>query len=506
MLTVNIGDAHISVTAEPLSQEAFAPFGDVITNPRPDVHPSAFASQPKDSMPSNAVSANQGTAIQYLAVSHIRNLYSQAPSGQGQPKMTMFVCATRELDPSASGAASQGQFKVRLLERHPFTTQTFTPLSSSASTYLVIVAPSLQPSNADEDLPTPSGDDLPGRGLPDIHRLKAFVATSNQAVTYGAEAIPEDKSHKLADLSGVELRPGENPYTAFISACNNDHKEIQALYSAHRTKRNAQQKEKFVSGEFKELAIDQHLLRLENPDIYPGFVDERNCFVIWARPPEHVIRLAAKVQDLLKQKAPTIWLMPTQRMHMTALEVAFSKTPQEIGALVSTIRSSIPKIASYTHTHRSRLVKPIISYDLSAFALSFLPAAGEPIVSPPPVDPDVAEGVVEGDEYTYHHVRQDVFNLVKAGGVQVGSRYQVPSAHITLGRYLTQDDHDTPEKRKQWVDAIDEINDWLKNEIWDKKDAEYVGEWIVGQERGLDCRSGSLWYGHGRTLLLGEGF
>ncbi|KAK7220513.1 hypothetical protein V2G26_008516 [Clonostachys chloroleuca] len=127
MLTVNIGDAHISVTAEPLSQEAFAPFGDVITNPRPDVHPSAFASQPKDSMPSNAVSANQGTAIQYLAVSHIRNLYSQAPSGQGQPKMTMFVCATRELDPSASGAASQGQFKVRLLERHPFTTQTFTP-------------------------------------------------------------------------------------------------------------------------------------------------------------------------------------------------------------------------------------------------------------------------------------------------------------------------------------------------------------------------------------------
>lgn len=37
------------------------------------------------------------------------------------------------------------------------------------------------------------------------------------------EAIPEDKSHKLADLSGVELRPGENPYTAFISACNNDH-------------------------------------------------------------------------------------------------------------------------------------------------------------------------------------------------------------------------------------------------------------------------------------------
>lgn len=32
----------------------------------------------------------------------------------------------------------------------------------------------------------PTGEGLPGRGFPDLKRLRAFVATSSQAVTYGA--------------------------------------------------------------------------------------------------------------------------------------------------------------------------------------------------------------------------------------------------------------------------------------------------------------------------------
>ncbi|KAH7326110.1 60S ribosomal protein L44 [Stachybotrys elegans] len=319
--------------------------------------------------------------------------------------------------------------------------------------------------------------------------------------------IPEDTRNKLEDLSGIVLKPGENPYAAFIKACEDKPEEIQKLYSAHRIKRNAQQKEKFLAADFKELIIDQHLLRLEKPDIEPGFRDLRNCFVIWARPPDHIIQLAAKLQDMLKQAAPSVWLMPIHKMHMTALEVAFSKTPEEIAALVSTLRPSLPNITSHTHTHRSRLVKPLISYDLSAFAVSFLPASGEPGVSPAPVAPDATEGdVVQGDGYTYHHLRRDIFEKVKEGGVEVGSRYQVPSAHITLGRYLTHEDHDTPEKRQQWIKAIDDINQWLEDQVWDKQDAEFIGEWVVGQERGLDARNGALWYGGGRTIMMGEGF
>ncbi len=80
--------------------------------------------------------------------------------------------------------------------------------------------------------------------------------------------------------------------------------EIQQLYSVHRTRRNAQQKDKFLSPDFSGLIIDQHLLKLERPHIEPGFQDERNCLVLWARPPIHVIQLAEKLQNMLKAAAP----------------------------------------------------------------------------------------------------------------------------------------------------------------------------------------------------------
>lgn len=193
---------------------------------------------------------------------------------------------------------------------------------------------------------------------------------------------------------------------------------------------------------------------------------------------------------------------------MTVLEVAFSKTPQEITSQVAVLRDAIPAIASHTHLHRARLVKPMISYDTSAFALSFLPASREPRVSPAPTAPDVpAETITQGDAYTYHHLRREVFDKVQGAGLQVESRYQVPSAHITLGRFLDERDHDTPEKRARWVDAVDDWNAWLENQIWDRGEgAEFIGEWVVGQERGLDARNGALWYGGGRSIMVGEGF
>lgn len=179
---VQLPETNFQITAQPLTQEAFAPFGDVVTNPRPEVHPSSFNNYAR-SLPKNATSANQGSAIRYGDVSRIRNFYGQAPSRSSEPKMSMFVCSARQLTPTSNNSES---FNVSVLERHPYTTQTFTPLPSSASRYLVIVAPSLPPSSQDENLPVPTGNDLPGRGLPDMKGLRAFVAERNQAVTYGA--------------------------------------------------------------------------------------------------------------------------------------------------------------------------------------------------------------------------------------------------------------------------------------------------------------------------------
>jgi ureidoglycolate lyase len=228
-LTVPLNGLNIVVTAGPLTGEAFAPFGAVVENPRPDLHPSrhpsvapgAAAAQP---LPFDAVSANQGSAIKYQHVTRMLDLYGQAPSGApGAAVMNMFVCASRPLQPRPVGACSASSsedkrpgsfFGVAILERHPFTTQTFIPLAAhpedAQMRYLVVVAPSLPPSDVDATLPVPSSPDasasarspspssltsshpsdqqqtLPGRGLPDLRGLRAFVATAGQAVTYGA--------------------------------------------------------------------------------------------------------------------------------------------------------------------------------------------------------------------------------------------------------------------------------------------------------------------------------
>ncbi|KAH6899873.1 ureidoglycolate hydrolase [Thelonectria olida] len=182
-VTIQVGDLNLRVTTSPLNQEAFAAFGDVVTNPRPDLHPVKYASQ-GGPLPYNGISANQGTAIRYANISRPKDLYSQAPSGNGDLIMSQFVCGARQL--ATTSNASHGEFTVSVLERHPFTTQTFSPLESTASKYLVVVAPSLPPASADDGLPAPSGDGLPGRGLPDLRGLRAFVATAKQAVTYGA--------------------------------------------------------------------------------------------------------------------------------------------------------------------------------------------------------------------------------------------------------------------------------------------------------------------------------
>jgi len=74
---------------------------------------------------------------------------------------------------------SVGLLPIKVLERHQYTTQTFTPLAlsplssspSPSTVYIVVVAPTF-----------PSGPDA---GMPDVVNAKAFLASGGQAVTYG---------------------------------------------------------------------------------------------------------------------------------------------------------------------------------------------------------------------------------------------------------------------------------------------------------------------------------
>lgn len=211
----------IVITAQPLTRDAFAPFGDAIYDPRPamgpwDYSPVLASDREESILPFPVTIANQGTALRYGPVSNVQDLTRQAPSlaassdassHGGIPTMSMFVCRRRELEPlsifsqkEAGSEGIEGIFPVRILERHPFTSQMFVPLSSTPRTkYLVIVAPTL-PENgltkeinltgatANPNLPVPKAADgsLPGAGMPDLTRLQAFVCEGHQAVNYAA--------------------------------------------------------------------------------------------------------------------------------------------------------------------------------------------------------------------------------------------------------------------------------------------------------------------------------
>jgi hypothetical protein len=151
----------------------------------------------------------------------------------------------------------------------------------------------------------------------------------------------------------------------------------------------------------------------------------------------------------------------------------------------------------------------MLSYDSAALALSFVPAAGEGLIN---------GRTAADDHYTYHHFRRDLYAAITAAGVNVASRYVVPSAHLTVARFNSPnvfggDPMDAEvtldmKKRKHWIHEIELINDWLRNEFWPQEDhpIKAGGEWIVGEEKGLDFRKGTLWYGGGETIYLGKGF
>ncbi|KAJ5489611.1 RNA ligase/cyclic nucleotide phosphodiesterase [Penicillium diatomitis] len=304
----------------------------------------------------------------------------------------------------------------------------------------------------------------------------------------------------------------DNPFNVLINDSHDDPTQIQARYETHRVNRNAQQREKILADDFPGWTLDTILQRLDGPAKEEGFVDPRNCLVFWARPPPHIRQVVAFVQNELKAVAPSLWLMPQPNLHTTVLEVAHSLTEPEIARLVQTLKSSEKvtqqTISDYPLTHQSRLLRPMVSFDASALALSFAPAAEENQTqshgesSAEPLDP----------RYTYHHLRRDVFDLVRQTGLPVASRYIAPSAHVTIARFINQEGFEVQgqdgakkvdsERVQMLMERIESVNATLRSKYWPREDGSCAreGEWIVGQEGGLVVRRGRLWYGDGEDV------
>lgn len=120
-----------ALTLEPLTRDAFAPFGDVVAVD-----------------PTGGRDANQGSARRVDFLATLEN---------GRPGAKANVVAIHSLPRALP-------FDVVLLERHPFSSQLFSPMR--VTRYAVLVAPTL-----------PSGE-------PDEARLRGFLAGPTQAINY----------------------------------------------------------------------------------------------------------------------------------------------------------------------------------------------------------------------------------------------------------------------------------------------------------------------------------
>ena len=150
----------MTLKAVPLTAEAFAPFGDVIqmagTTPR---------------------MINEGTCERFDDLAPVDVL-----ANSGRPLISIFKAAPRPLP-----------FEVRVLERHPLSSQAFYPLDGVP--FLVVVA-------EDGDTDTPWS-----------RRIRAFLAAGNQGVSYRRNtwhhallAIGQTSHFLVVDRGG----PGKN--------------------------------------------------------------------------------------------------------------------------------------------------------------------------------------------------------------------------------------------------------------------------------------------------------
>ena len=182
---------------------------------------------------------------------------------------------------------------------------------------------------------------------------------------------------------------------------------------------------------------------------------------------------------------------------MTVLEIASSKTAEEVETILERLQPAFPCLARVTErcSRQPRLVKPELSFSGSALAINFVPA----------IDP-------ERDVFSYHHLRRDVYDIVTAAGVEVASRYYHPSAHVTIARFARQQEFTLYREDGAWFDrargeklikGFESIDRWLQDEYAPRDDGSVRpgGMWVVGEDKGLECWKGTIWYGGGEDVL-----
>ncbi|KAI8874394.1 ureidoglycolate hydrolase [Ramicandelaber brevisporus] len=166
------------IRAEPLTAAAFAPYGQVI-----------------ESTNASSVAANAGTAARFnrlaALVNHRQGTDSHIPA---TANLCIFQCrpqlvpsslandsARKSLDSDTSTLVANS-FVVKMLERHPYSSQMFVPMArtSPAARYLVVVSNTIH-RGADAENGGVDEPDMNSEGS-----LRAFIANATQGINYNA--------------------------------------------------------------------------------------------------------------------------------------------------------------------------------------------------------------------------------------------------------------------------------------------------------------------------------
>ena len=171
---IDSSHSPLHIHPQPFTPTSYSHYGTCITAPFPrtiqSYTPPTSLPTPNPCYPTQPTPgpANQATALKTPLISPLTNNYhaSTSPSTT-KPQISLFSTFPRPpIQP----------ILITHLERHPYTSQTFTPLAlatSSSTYYLVVSAPTLHNE-------TIAGVQNP----PDVSRIEAFVARGDQAVTY----------------------------------------------------------------------------------------------------------------------------------------------------------------------------------------------------------------------------------------------------------------------------------------------------------------------------------
>lgn len=146
--------------------------------------------------------ANQGSAIKLIKVAPCTNLYDNAPS-QHPATTNWNIFRSCVIPEKWKVNDTEAVYNLTVLEKHPYTTQTFVPMGRSAEedAYIVNVAP-------DKD------------GLPDYEKVESYVFKGNTAVTYNVNTwhspmVVLDKTTDFCVVTNENDIPEENCVEVF---------------------------------------------------------------------------------------------------------------------------------------------------------------------------------------------------------------------------------------------------------------------------------------------------